>query len=333
LKTVASAAISGAANLIHSYGVDPESVAKEAGIASAALSDPDLVIDGEAVLAFFYLASKACNERFFGIELARRQGLEILGAVWIVARHAATIGEALENITDAMQIYSNAFIIRPVREADGIAFCYDTVMGDQPSEVQAVEHGFTLLCQEIRAHAGAAWMPRYSQFRSAAPTTLSQHHKEFGHSISFNQDRNALLVHYDVLALPLQSANKRFAVVKRELQLRQRMYHESFVNRVEMVVRNLLSSEVCEAATVADELNLSVRTLQQRLAKHDTHYQAILDKVRISLACKYLGESDLSVAELAELLQFSETSAFSRFFKKRKGISPRAFRSHLNSDI
>lgn len=326
MKTVTSASLSGAAELIASYKVDPTMVASLAGVDIEALSDPSLSLDADSVLKFYELAASACSERFFGIELAHRQGMEILGSVWLVARHAATLQECLQNLCEAMMLYSDGFVIHPQPENKGIAYCYDTVTGDAGGEIQAVEQGFALLSQEIRAHAGASWLPGYVQFRHAAPPSANRHRKEFGRALQYNQDRNALFVDDKTLQLPLQTSARFHDLLQRELRRKQRTGRENFPSKVELVIRNLISSELCDAPVVAEELGISVRTLQHRLAENGTHYQQILDKVRESLACKYLSESDLSVAEIAELLQFSETSAFSRFFRKRRGVSPRQYR-------
>ncbi len=332
MKTVSSTALAGVADLILRYGVDPAAVASSAGLEVAALTDPDLVLDAEVVRQFFELAANACGDRYFGMEMANYQGLEVLGSVWLLARRAANLEEALKNIGEAMRLHSNAIVLRPVPEAAGVAYCYDTVSSDAVGEVQIIELAFALLCREVRAHAGAKWMPVYVQFRHAAPASLNRHQREFGHSLQFNQDRNALLIDRETLQLPLQTSDHLHGVLQRELHRRQRTVRESFPTRVELVIRNLIGVEYCGAEVVADALGVSVRTLQHKLAGSGSNYQGILDSVRESLARKYLLTSDLSIAEIAELLQFSETSVFSRFFSKRTGLSPREFRKQHRQD-
>lgn len=45
-------------------------------------------------------------------------------------------------------------------------------------------------------------------------------------------------------------------------------------------------------------------------------------------ACYQLRTSSMSIAEISDLLHFSEPAAFARFFTRMKGMSPRAFRSN-----
>jgi AraC-like DNA-binding protein len=77
---------------------------------------------------------------------------------------------------------------------------------------------------------------------------------------------------------------------------------------------------------LANELNISTRTLIRRLKQEDTSYQALLDETRKELAKWYLLNSSESVEAIAERLGYLDTSNFSRTFHRWFGISPTAFR-------
>jgi AraC-like DNA-binding protein len=78
---------------------------------------------------------------------------------------------------------------------------------------------------------------------------------------------------------------------------------------------------------IADDLNMSPRTLQRRLGEHGLSYQSLLDAVREQLACRYLQQNNLTYLELAYLLGFSEQSAFNRAFRKWTGTPPGQYRA------
>ena len=82
---------------------------------------------------------------------------------------------------------------------------------------------------------------------------------------------------------------------------------------------------VCSIEHVASERSTTPRTLQRRLLGHGYQFQELVDKVRLDLARQYLRSSNLSIASIAERLQYSETAAFSRFFKRKTGLSPSQF--------
>lgn len=85
-----------------------------------------------------------------------------------------------------------------------------------------------------------------------------------------------------------------------------------------------------DAAVVANQLNISVRTLHRRLKAKNRIYSEVLKDMRKSMAIKYLSDPKLTLAEVALLLGYSEQSTFSRAFSSWYGKSPLQYkRAHL----
>jgi AraC-like DNA-binding protein len=74
---------------------------------------------------------------------------------------------------------------------------------------------------------------------------------------------------------------------------------------------------------VADRLKMSARTLRRRLREEGTTHQQLLDELRHHLALRYLNEDKRTVREVAFLLGFADSSAFSKAFRRWTGGSPR----------
>ena len=72
---------------------------------------------------------------------------------------------------------------------------------------------------------------------------------------------------------------------------------------------------------------MSPRTLQMKLSKCDTTFQEIVSEVRLALARGYMGNSARSITEIGYMLGFSDTSNFSRAFRRWTGKSPNELRS------
>ncbi|MBO9417917.1 helix-turn-helix domain-containing protein [Labrenzia sp. R4_2] len=80
--------------------------------------------------------------------------------------------------------------------------------------------------------------------------------------------------------------------------------------------------------TVASRLALSPRTLQRRLDQECTSFKGVLSALRCELAEVYLSK-DVSVAEVAFLLAYSEVNSFQRAFKGWKSETPEHYRQKL----
>lgn len=80
------------------------------------------------------------------------------------------------------------------------------------------------------------------------------------------------------------------------------------------------------AAEVAVQLRVSERTLHRRLVANQTSFGKLLDQVRHERALDLLDRSTLTIERISEMLGFSETSSFSRAFKRWTGVSPQQHR-------
>jgi AraC-like DNA-binding protein len=96
--------------------------------------------------------------------------------------------------------------------------------------------------------------------------------------------------------------------------------------KVKATIIDQLPSGSVTDETVARALYMSSRKLQRQLQRAGTTFNALLNDIRQGLAQKYLREEDTSMTEIAFLLGFSETSAFSRAFRRWMGVSPTKYR-------
>ncbi len=156
------------------------------------------------------------------------------------------------------------------------------------------------------------------------PADTSEYERLLRVPVKFGQDQNRLLFPSHVLSLPVRSADPRLHAVMRRYAgelAERRPPPEAFSERVRTAVTETLSGHESSAASVARKLHMSVRTLSRKLRDEDTTFMDIYDDVRRGLALNYLEQLDLSIAEIAFLLGFSQTPAFSRAFKRWTGTS------------
>jgi AraC-like DNA-binding protein len=76
---------------------------------------------------------------------------------------------------------------------------------------------------------------------------------------------------------------------------------------------------------VAEQLAMSSRSLQRRLADEGSSYNETLTEVREEFAKRYLERGIMSASEIAFLLGFTEPAAFFKAFKRWTGTTPRAY--------
>lgn len=100
-------------------------------------------------------------------------------------------------------------------------------------------------------------------------------------------------------------------------------------------VRGVLSTQLTAGEmridAVARRLATTPRTLQRRLARAGTSFEALCDDARKQAAQTYLADTTLTIAEVTYLLGYSEPAAFHRAFRRWHGTTPQAFRAHMSA--
>lgn len=100
-------------------------------------------------------------------------------------------------------------------------------------------------------------------------------------------------------------------------------------------VKVMIGTEFARGGVGLDEVALRLalppRSLRWALVKAGTSFQQIKNDCLRDTAIAYLRRDDLSAAQVAELLGFSDAGAFNRSFKRLTGVPPGAYRARRRS--
>ena len=317
----------GVPDLIAELGPKPARLLRDAGIDPAALINPDTPVSAIAVVRLLEMAADACGCDTFGLRLSRRQEFTLFGPMFPLFESATTIGALLRDLVDFFPVHTKGALLTIEPAPGGVVMIYDLAAGVASSRRQVIELGLGILVAELQRRA-PDWRPKEVFFRHSAPRDTSLHREIFGRLLSFNADRNAVFVDAALLARPNKSGDAALhGKLTSQFHQQRKTLPGATRARTELLLRQLLPFAACDLSMVARMLRLPRRTLQRKLAEESASFGEILDQVRADLAMSYLRDSELTVAEVAEILQFSETSALTRAFRRWYGVSPRRARS------
>jgi len=88
-----------------------------------------------------------------------------------------------------------------------------------------------------------------------------------------------------------------------------------------LIVENIASNSL-NIIFVADQMHVSVKTLQRQLKRFNTNFSTLLKMKKVKYAQTLLRENKLSLTQITYKLGFNSPSSFSRAFKKWTGVSP-----------
>lgn len=86
-------------------------------------------------------------------------------------------------------------------------------------------------------------------------------------------------------------------------------------------------SEPLQLQTIAEQFGFSYTYLSNLFSEKSAEtFTEYLNRIRIEKACEFLIQSDASISEIAWKTGYTDSSYFSRVFKKQTGMSPRTYR-------
>jgi len=160
------------------------------------------------------------------------------------------------------------------------------------------------------------------------PDAISAYRSFFGVPVVAGEENRIVFRKADT-ELPFLSVNNAlFAVFEPVLKKRlsELEQNATLSERVRASLSEMMAGGLTGIDDVAGRLAMSPRTLQRKLAREGTNFQAILNKVRADIATIYLQKTHYSNAEIAFLLGYDDPNSFVRAFHGWTGSTPEASR-------
>jgi AraC-like DNA-binding protein len=250
--------------------------------------------------------------------------LGAVGGAWLASRSLRSAMLLAERFT---RTYHDELELRIEELPDRVRAVYrmltphtfPDIMGDSfPAAL------FTL----CNANLGRKLVPLEVTLARSRPADPGPWNDFFGIEVRFGQPHNSLSISLEDADLPLTGGNPDLVAVHEDIMQEHllKLDRDNPIYRARLSIMKQLPSGRVTADRLARSLNMSKRTLQRKLGEHDQTVRSLLTQVRKDLAERYIRGGKYSITEIAFLLGFADTSAFSRAFKSWFGQSPKQAR-------
>lgn len=321
-----------AASLVHlppllaELGVDLAAVLDETGVSVADLR-PDAFIPYASYLKILERCAELSRSPDIGLRLGARQTLAALGPLGRAMRHAATLGEALEDFV-AFQIgNSTGGTTYLHRSGDDFAFGYGIYDPDTKASREMYDLVVAIGCNFIRDLTAGKAEPLEILMIGREPADLAPYRALTTRPIRFNQSETCLILPRSVLEFPLETADLAVReTVLSELSQRLLQAPWGMSSRVKHALRSLMLTGAHSMRDVAAHLEIHPRTLRRALESENTTFEALKDEIRHAVARQLLSLTQLSAADVGLSLGYSTPSSFVHAFQRWSGMSPTQWR-------
>ncbi|EIT68382.1 MULTISPECIES: AraC family transcriptional regulator [Hydrocarboniphaga] len=327
---VRAAGMRGTAELLRELGLSMEALLDEVGIPRAALADEELRISLPAICVLLERASERSGCGDLGLRIAERQDIGILGPLAIAMQNASTIGDAMAVLSRYLHSHSTG--IRMSIHADS------PKKGDTSLRLNLITPSWmprrqvTDQCMADLYHF-LVWLPKVQPLRLdvALPhqpiAPAKRYQQVFARPVSFGEPHAQISVPSAVLDNELVGGESSLHQLSLDyLRLVFRPGNHSVSEQVADILQRALSSTRGRREVVAKLLGLHPRTLQRRLEAEDQQFSRILDAVRREQASRWLIESTIPLAHIADILGMADQSVLYRCCERWFGRSPSQIR-------
>ena len=311
---------------VQQAGGDAAALIARFGLPAGALTLPEVVLPLRALHQLLDAAEAATGDRFLGLHLAAGFPRGAYGVLEFACRTAPTIREALERIVRYIGLL-NELVSVSFEEHEGAGVVEQRIARDP---LCVGRHGNEFFVATVllgaRSLSGARCVPERAWFAHPEPDDVSELVELLGtRDVRFGAGGNGVALPRAVLDLPLSTSDPPlFSLLERQAE--QAMAGSPaatrLAGRVRRRIRDSLGESPATLERVAEELRMSARTLQRRLADEGASFQQLLDDVRHELALRHVRDERRPLGEIAFLLGYAELSPFLRAFKRWTGRTP-----------
>jgi AraC-like DNA-binding protein len=266
-----------------------------------------------------------------GWMVGEQYDFRMLGRVGDAMLSSSTLRCALNRFVDYFSLVQDATEFELSIEEDSAVVAYRILDPDIWPRQQDSLFTLSIIGQLLRRAAGFPWGQVQIMLETGDAAVAAALCRRTGVACHENAEVNAIRFPAALLDLPLMAdsmvAPPDHKLLNRSIALKRRTMSVGL--RVRTAVYRHLGSPEVDQERIAAELGMSTRTLRRKLAEEDSSFQQIVYGCRMRQAAQqFRFRRNVSIADVALRLGYSEHSAFTRAFSKWSGMPPHAFLKH-----
>jgi AraC-like DNA-binding protein len=319
------AALTGYLQTMAALGADPLPLLKETGLSKKSLSKPEAMVSALAALRLLDRSADVTGCRTFGLRMSPNRGLADFGVTSLLLEHEANLGQALLAYSKYRILINPTSMVHFEDIGDAVLIRQNFTLVEAQLSQQAIDLALAALVRLAFLVSGDDWQPEMVCFTAEAPppNELPIYRRIFQCRVEFNAECNGIVIASRDLDRPCLRADSGLAEHARKL-IEATMQSETAAlsQQVLQAILLLMPSGHATIQACSDLLGVTVRTLQRALDADGTCFTSMLNDARIRMAAQYLANPSTRITDIAGMLGYRSTGAFTRWHQKNVGTSP-----------
>jgi AraC-like DNA-binding protein len=315
------------ARALDASGVDSKRIFNAIGIPLSLSTDPMTRLPAATMTRLYRACVEVTNNPYFGLTVAKHIHLTHLHALGYSLAASGTLMDFCRRLERYFRLVSQVAMASVTQTGDVVLMRFDHLL-ELSGETEDAFFGF--LIRTMRLLYKQEFKPARVQLCRTMPHEgAAPYEALFRAPVSFGQASSLLVFDKSDLMQILSGSCPELAQVNDNIIISYlaRLDKNDVITGVTQKIIEFLPDGDCTRDKVASALCMSPTNLQLKLSQRGTNFQQLLDDTRKELACSYLSQASRPVTEITFLLGFSDTSNFTRAFKRWTGLSPTDFRA------
>jgi len=157
---------------------------------------------------------------------------------------------------------------------------------------------------------------------------ISEYRKFFGCEVLFNKDTNRIVLSKEAVSTPILTSDQSMFQLFNSIVANKDALLEtnSTAENLKQVLFMQFRGRIPTIEEAASALNMTPRNLQRRLLQEQTTFREIAGEIRKEIAIQLMENPAIKISEIADILGYSDLTAFRKAFKSWTNATPRAIR-------
>ena len=332
--TMRVSGLRGYASLVEDLGGDPEQLSRDCGINPEILGEEDALIPYRQVIHLTEHCATELDVPDFGLRLAARQDIGILGPLVVAIQTSSTAEEAICCAARHMFVQSPAVLLELDEQGDQTCIRVHIRLSNMPH--QAMRQVEDLAIGLVHRILTMLAMDDYHLLRVELPhdplCSPGVYERYFGAPVQFGCRANAAYVSTATIKVQLSERSAQLhQLATAYLDVQSPTPDGRVTTRVEIAIRRTLGTDSCNRNAIALAMAMHPRTLHRRLEQESETFDQIRDRIRREKAEYYLCKTNAPLSQVASIIGYSEQAILTRSCRRWFGQTPRKFRAAHSS--
>ncbi len=314
-------------NILESYGIDPEPLFQEMALNPGLMRKSGGRYRIDNIDELWRKASEVIDDPCFGLKAAKVWHPSNFGALGYAMLASNTLRTSLERMVRYHGFLSDEDFMKLDETEEGLRLTL-VLSHRNVDKSEQNDAALAVTLSMCRVNYIEELAPVLVTLVHSKPSCSFKYFEYFQSPVLFEASTYSFTLPIEAVDKILPGSNPQLAELNDQVMIQYlaNLDQDHITQKVKATIIDQLPSGSVTDETVARKLYMSSRKLQRQLQRAGTTFNALLNEIRQDLAQKYLREGDVNITEIAFLLGFSESSAFSRAFKRWMGVSPAKYR-------